>query len=550
VYLLFTFFLLHLSEKNTFMKKLLFTLFFCSLSLSLSAQSWQELTEKGMQAYQAGSYKEATSYLEKALKQVEKEFGKNHENYATSCNNLASLYYNQGRYAEAEPLFKEALAIRAKVLGKEHPDYATSCNNLALLYEIQGRYAEAEPLFKEAKEIYAKVLGKEHPDYASSCINLALLLYDRQGLYAEAEPLLKEAKEIFGKVLGKEHPDYAQSCNNLAVFYYEQGRYAEAEPLYKEALAIRAKVLGKEHPDYATSCNNLALLYDDQERYAEAEPLYKEAKEIYAKVLGKEHPEYATPCNNLALLYDDQGRYAEAEPLLKEASQTLITNIRRNFVGLSEKEKEQYLATFKDDFEGYFSFALKAQKPELYGWLLENTMITKGLLFFSTSQLRRTLENLQDASLKQQYQNWIEKRKIISKAYELTIAQRKEKNINLEALEKEANELEKQLSASLSAKGIQAELTPTPRSWKEIQQKLKENEALVEMVRVRYYDKKWTDSILYLAMVVKKNSLSPEIVVFANGKEMEQGDINVYRNSVKFRKTDKESYKVFFKPLE
>ena len=455
-YILFT-------KKANLFKKILFFIF---LSFHyLYSQTWQELTEKGVQAYQAGNYKEAISYLEKALKQVEKEFGKNNEDYATFCLILASLY------------------------------------------KSQGRYAEAEPLYKEAKEIYAKVLGKEHPDYALS-------------------------------------------CNNLADLYDEQGRYAEAEPLYKEALAIRAKVLGKEHPDYALSCNNLAGLYKDQGRYAEAEPLYKEAKEIFGKVLGKEHPNYATSCNNLAVLYESQKRYAEAEPLYKEASQTLIANIRRNFIGLSEKEKEQYLATFKNDFELYFSFALKAQKPQLYGWLLENTMITKGLLFFSTTQLRRTLENSKDQQLQTQYQNWLEKRRAISKAYELTIAQRKEKNINLEALEKEANELEKQLSATLSAKGIQAELTPTPRSWKEIQQKLKENEALIEMVRVRYYDKKWTDSVLYVALIVKKNNINPDIVVLPHGNKIENEYIQFYRDAIIHFKTDNQSYKVFFSPFE
>jgi tetratricopeptide (TPR) repeat protein len=102
------------------MKNLFLSLFFCFFSLNLFAQSWQELNEKGMQAYQAGNYKEAISYFEKALKQAEKKFGKNHENYATSCNNLAWLYDEQGRYAEAEPLYKEAKEIVGKVLGKEH----------------------------------------------------------------------------------------------------------------------------------------------------------------------------------------------------------------------------------------------------------------------------------------------------------------------------------------------------------------------------------------------------------------------------------------------
>ncbi len=49
-----------------------------------------------------------------------------------------------GNYAKAEGVYIEAKEIREKVLGKEHPDYATSCNNLAELYRAMGNYAKAE----------------------------------------------------------------------------------------------------------------------------------------------------------------------------------------------------------------------------------------------------------------------------------------------------------------------------------------------------------------------------------------------------------------------
>ena len=698
-------------------KSVFFLVLYFGLGLYGFAQSWEELNKKGTDLHQASKYEESLPILEKARRQAEKEFGRKHENYATSCHNLANsyqaqrryteaeplykeakdirektlgknhpdyttscdnlawlyheqgryseaeslykeakdireknfgkdhpdyaascyilawLYYDQGRYTEAETLFKEAKDIREKIFGKNHTDYASSCNILAALYYEQGRYNEAELLFKEAKNIWEKVFGKNHPDYASACHNLALLYYDIgryaeaetlykesqninekiygklnlsyavscvclamlyqvQGRYTEAEILYKETKNITAKVIGEENRDYANSCNHLANFYYNQGRYIEAEPLYKEANEIWAKTLGKEHPDYATSCSGLASLYQAQRKYTEAETLfkeaqniyvkafgknhpnyanscdklaqlyqeqghytraeifYKEAKDIYAKVVGSNHPDYAYSCNNLASLYKEQGRYTDAEPLFKEASQTLLFNIQRNFVGLSEKEKAQYLATFQDNFEKYFSFALKAQKPALAAWLLENNLITKGLLFFSTNQLRRSLEKSQDKNLKETYEKWLAARKELSKAYEMGETKRQEKKIDLQSLESKANELEKTLSLALSQNGIEAELTPKPRSWQEIKDKLKKQEALVELTRIRYYDKKWTDSVLYVALIVKKDSPYPEMLVLPNGKTMEKEDINFYRNSIRLRKQDKESYKVFFQPLQ
>ncbi|MCK6618569.1 MAG: tetratricopeptide repeat protein, partial [Cyclobacteriaceae bacterium] len=107
---------------------------------SNTESEWVKLNQQGLELYEEGRYNEAIQVFEKALQQAEKEFGREHPDYATSCNNLALLYAEQGRYNEAELLYKEAKEIRIKVLGKEHPDYATSCNNLALLYAEQGRY--------------------------------------------------------------------------------------------------------------------------------------------------------------------------------------------------------------------------------------------------------------------------------------------------------------------------------------------------------------------------------------------------------------------------
>ena len=255
-----------------------------------------------------------------ALEIRKKVLGENHPEYATSLNNLASLYCAQGDYARVEPLYRQALEIRKKVLGENHPDYAMSLDNLALLYRDQGDYARAEPLCRQALEIRKKVLGENHPDYAMSLDNLARL-YHVQGDYARAEPLCRQALEIRKKVLGENHPDYATSLNNLASLYKAQGDYARAEPLFRQAIEIDKKVLGESHPNYnyAASLNNLAGLYKAQGDYARAEPLYRQTSEIFKRVLGENHPGYATSLNNLALLYWAQGDYARAEPLCRQA---------------------------------------------------------------------------------------------------------------------------------------------------------------------------------------------------------------------------------------
>ncbi len=292
------------------------------LSNEEAFQAWKKENDLGEKFYQQGLYKKGMIHTKRALTLAEENYGKISPYYASSMNNLASLYQVMGRYREAEPLFQQALEIRKAQLGEQHPSYASSLNNLAELYRVMGRYREAEPLFQQALEIRKTQLGKQHPDYASSLSSLAELHRVRAN-YQEAEPLFQQALEIRKVQLGEQHPDYATSLNNLAMLHRVMGRYREAEPLFQQALEIRKAQLGEQHPDYAVSLHNMALLYRVMGHFGEAEPLFQQALEIRKAQLGEQHPSYASSLNNLAELYRVMGRYREAEPLFQQAQKIL-----------------------------------------------------------------------------------------------------------------------------------------------------------------------------------------------------------------------------------
>jgi tetratricopeptide (TPR) repeat protein len=64
-----------------------------------------------------------------------------------------------GRFTDAEPLYLQAMEIRQVQFGENHPEYASSLNNLASLYHSMGRFADAEPLYRQAMEIRQLQLG-------------------------------------------------------------------------------------------------------------------------------------------------------------------------------------------------------------------------------------------------------------------------------------------------------------------------------------------------------------------------------------------------------
>ncbi len=276
------------------------------------------LNQTGFYLNEHARYAETEPMYRRALEMSEKLLGKNHNDVATSLNNLAGLYMTKGKYNQAKPMYKRALKIREKSLGKDHIDVAHSINNLAELYRTQEKYNKAEPLYLRSLEIKEKSFGKNHPDVAISLNNLGEL-YRAQGIYAEAELMHKRALEINEKSLGKNHPDIAISLNNLAGLYDSQGKYAKAKPIYRRALKIFEKSFRKDHPYIATLLNNLAELYKTEGKYGKAELFYRRALEIYEKSLGKNHSSVAMVLENLAALLRKTNREAEAKEMEERA---------------------------------------------------------------------------------------------------------------------------------------------------------------------------------------------------------------------------------------
>jgi CHAT domain-containing protein/Flp pilus assembly protein TadD len=547
-----------------------------------------------------GRYAEAESLYKRALGIREKVLGPENADVAESLDDLAMLYDKQGRYAEAEPLDKRALAIREKILGPESPYVATSLNNLALLYDEQGRYAEAEPLDKRALAIYEKALGPEHPYVAASLNDLALL-YHRLGRYAEAEPLYKRALTINEKVLGPDRAEVAQSLNNLAALNLNQGRYAEAEPLDKRALAIYEKTLGPEHPYVAISLDSLAELYFIQGRYAEAELLDRRALAIREKVLEPGHPYVATSLNNLALLYEEQGRYAEAEPLDKRAlaiyEKTLgpehpyvaisLHNLARLYYAeksprqaasyfdrslavlsrqfdyyfsyMSEKDRLAFLRTVSNRFPLYFNFCLnyREQLPALSGKMDDVVLWEKGFIAQSVAAVRAQIEASGDKDALNLLDQLAAKKTQLARLLQAQPKDREQWRKQVDQLEQEANDLEKELVKRSASLAEQKKLAHV--SWRDVQKSLKLGEAAVEFIRFPCYDsKKLTDSSCYVALVVTPESSQPSLIVLVDAKDpnpLEKGALRNYRQNAGLQRVSTNEvnatfYDVFWKPLQ
>jgi len=461
-----------------------------------------------------GDYAKAERYYLEATAIREKALGKEHPDYATSLNNLGALYWNMGDYAKAERYFLEATAIREKALGKEHPDYATSLNNLGLLYDSMGDYAKAERYYLEATAIFEKTLGKEHPSYATSLIGLGLL-YKSMGDYAKAERYYLEATAIFEKALGKEHPDYATSLNNLGALYDDMGDYAKAERYYLEATAIREKALGKEHPDYATSLIGLGGLYYSMGDYAKAERYYLEATAIFEKALGKEHPSYATSLDNLYGLYLSKKEYTKALVYKQEQIKIKTAIVNKNFSFQTEQQRDAYWNANSGSFEFTYSLSFFHPVPESNALNYENTLFSKGLLLRTTNAVRDAIYSSGNQALIAQFEELGSLRQQIS-----TLKQNGGNETNIKTLEEKAEALDKSLTqSSVAFKDLKEDLAI---NWQNVRDNLQPNEAAIEFVSFKIFDKKWTDTVQYAALVLRPGMNAPEWVPLCSEEDLQE----------------------------
>jgi CHAT domain-containing protein/tetratricopeptide (TPR) repeat protein len=540
-----------------------------------------------------GVYDKAEPLFIQVLELWKKLLGEQHQNYSTTLNNLAALYYNMGQYEKAIPIYKQAIEIDRKVLGEKNPSYANSLNNLATAYVSLAQFEKAEPLYKQAIEITGKALGTENPDYASRLSNMAYF-YRSIGQYKRAEELYTQAMEITKKVFGTEHPDYALALNNLArvytelqqdekaeqyikqsmeiwkktkgednplyalsldklaFFYSSQGKYEQAEPLYKQALEIRKKVLSENNPDYAESLNNLAMLYRSTRQYETALIYEKQAIETRRRTLGEDHPAYAASLKNMAGLYAAMDKYETALDYQNRGMTAEQRKIRSIFPYLTENERQIYLDTLLNSQDLLLSICLQNKtNPVFCKMALDWVLKRKGIILSTLLEDRERFRLTQNAETR----DIMDKLKIVqSRLAKLVYAGPDNKGAEAfktecDNLRSEAESLEKSLS-TISA-SYAGNLNSKDADTSSVSTALSKGSALLEMARCSVYnfkairkEPKWKDDRI-ICLILLPGQKSPILIDVGNADAIGKA-VSKFRTAIEHRQGEAESGRIVY----
>jgi CHAT domain-containing protein len=497
-----------------------------------------------------GSFSKAESLFIESLEMLKRIYKSDHTNLALGLSKLATFYFSYREYRKAEPLLLESYEMNKRLNKKDNPALASSIEYMGMLYFEKGDFEKAEPLYLESLQMKRRIYKTDHPDLANSISNTAAF-YNDKGDYAKSEPLFNEALEMKRRLFQTDNPGLAVGINNLAFFYDCMKDYSKAEPLYLEAYEMNNRMFKNDHPQLAQSINNLGYFYNTIGQFSKSENLFIKSVDMFRRLFKSNNPELARSIFNLALLYFNNNEYSKAEPYFKESIEMYKNIFSYQSVSLSESERAKYWSTMTKRFETFNSFVSNSYKenPEILGYALDNILFTKALIFNSTNKIKKRILESGDSVLIKKFNSLCLTKENLIKLYTLTAEEVRNLGYNIDSLEKFVNTTEKELS--VLSEPYKQSYEKKKISWRSIQTLLKPDEAAIEIVRFVYRRNNIaSDSVFYAVFIITDQTTeNPDFVILENGKELEDIFYNSYRNNVKMKSKDSESFNVFWKKI-
>lgn len=553
-------------------------------------QEGRNFNSTGSMFFASRHYKKAGYFFKEAEKSLTKNGGQNTLFYAQTLSNQALLSQALGKYAEAEKKHKEAMEIRKNIATEKSQAYATSLNNLGMFYKETGKYTEAENLLNQGLRITEDIAGKNQVPYCIILNNKAML-FQTLGRTAESIKMLEEVLKYAEPLMREKSDNYQRFQVNLGLLYQESGKFQEAEKMYLDAIKSKERRLKGNHPDVAHIKNHLAALYVQQDKLAEAEKILLEAKKVYEKnkaletsyyatnlanlgnvyrlqdklpealtnlkealkirlaTLGEMHPAYARNQEDLALVYWQMKSQKEAQELFKAVLDKNNNFIKSYFPAMSEDEKSKYWNKLRPSYIRFYNFALafKDQEPSLINQMHEAHISTKGILLSSTIKVKQQILNSGKPELIDLYKKWTDTKENLAKLYSFSKQDLLAQGINRDSIQKVANDMEKQLSSSSNAFANADEKTI---NFSQISNKLTDKDAIVDILSLKKFDKKFSDEHIYVAFIGKKSQITPNVVILENGNDLNGKFFKYYRNAIKNKTYDKHSYLQYWKNID
>ena len=523
--------------------------------LAFQYQFYRGKTHRKLQEYQA-----AESALNKLITSLsirtEPEMV---ELYIQSLQEQGVLYLQTGFYSKAEKNLLQAYELATTGMNRDYLLTELS-NNLAQVYDKLNIYDKALRYYKES-------LGRCRMSYEENSLPCVILQNNIAGIYLKENDIqqaisgYQKVVAEFARLLAPVDPLYITSLNNLATAYRKNNDLKKAGEYLDKARNLLKKN-GADKDDLAAAVlNNIAVLNTAQGDYEEAAVHYKNAYEIKRSIYGDNSILLMDLISNLAVTYWALNKPQEAIPLFKKSMELGTRQISYVFPNLNETEQVQFYQKLKEDFERFNTMVIQwADKDdELIAQMFQNRTILKSLQFFTHQRRKNHIGLKNDPELNELVSRVKDCRDRLGHLYQLPLDLVND-GTRVAALEKEIDALEKRISLRSSEALYAGNLTSEEVHWKTLVSKLQPDDAIVEIVRFRKYDRQssrnkevfgFADSVYYAALILTNETREkPELVIFKDGNNLESRFYYYYKNAMRYNVVDHLSYHFFWRPLE
>ncbi|WP_188465154.1 CHAT domain-containing protein [Bizionia arctica] len=491
--------------------------------------------------YKKGEFEKAEKLFLEALTIQEEEYGKNNLGYTAILGNLAEIYFDIGELGQAEKSYLEIIGIHKLLSNDNGYEYGLALNNLGSFYLNIGQYQKAYDSFVEAFPL----IPTEHPNYLLLLNNYAMCL-DNLGNKVEAEKcyvhVIKKCEEV-----GDFSEIYTTALNNLGQLYFEEKHYEEALPILLAALKVKKNIYGASSLNYAITLGNLGLLYIETNQIEKAEITYLKTLTILEDNNQLDGKYYKSTVNNLALLYIEMKQYEKASFYLQNSALVDHENYLEVLTFLSQDE----LALFKKiNLNPHYSTLSFMRDYPLSDSLklssYQNEILIKNLSLRNQQRIKNNILKTKDTVLINSYSQFIKQKKQLAQWEKLPLSDRSQV---YEQLDIDTEKLEKYLSRNSSE--FETSENVLSINFNQVQEKLKSNELIIDLVAFNYYDKKWTDSIKYSAFIIGKNYNSPKYIPLFEQQQLDSllNQTNVHEASINKLYTGQAISDLFIAPL-
>ncbi len=457
-------------------------------------------------------------------------------------HNYALLQTEIGNFNEAINTIDEVLMDLEFFKGKNSSPYCIALNNKAMLMARLGQLSDAQDLIQDAKNIATTAIPGYSIDSERILINDAMLS-SQLGEKEIAERTYIEALEIITKKERTALPDYDQTLllqGRLYLDIYRQ-RGGEGNNLLTFIASIKQKIEEKykdRHSFYGHALVLEAEYHLHEKQYSKALDLLREANNVQLTSKGNRSYDYLKSRSLIGLCEWKLGNVSQAQDIMKEVASIYLDLKSDLFSTMSEGQREQFWQNVKPHIDVYTLFAADNSEhyPEWIVDALNFRIATKGLLFSTSAQLRKTILESGNDELMNKLQDWISMREDLLNMYNLDKKDRSNNDPKVKDLENEIEKYERDLAQAMKLPALTTSVT-----FDDIKSNLSRNHVLVEIARIGK-NEHYLDSSIYLAFIVKPNFSQPEVVRLESARLLEGDYYKNYINAVNYQLEDTWSF--------